>query len=291
MSQKVWLVIGICVSIIVLAACTPATSAPSAPTAAPTNALAPASTSTPQANETVAASPTATSVVSAPALSPTGTAVTSGSSASSSSVAASPSPTRIVAPTVAPVLAKSFKGFRLPDGDPCKLLAQADVERALGKPIKSASGANDQNTGAKSCFYLNDPGKSFVLVTYLQGDDAKLQLLGSIAQLQQKGCSSFSGGGTTRRVTPTPLPPAVDALKPKSLVELFGIHAQLSKEKCPPGSRDLSGLGEGASMDPVLGTAHIVAGEVYLVFFLADSDLTEQKRIEGVRLLAASLFK
>lgn len=200
-------------------------------------------------------------------------------------------PTKASAPAASPTPAKSFKGFRLPDGDPCKLLAQADVERALGKPIKSASAANDQNTGAKGCFYLNDPGKSFFLVTYWQGDDAKMQLLGSIAQLQQKG-DIFSGGGTTRRVTPTPLPPAVAALKPKSLVELFGIHAQLSKEKYPSArGLDLSGLGEGAAMDPVLGNGHIVAGEVYLVFFLADSDLTEQKRIEGIRLLAASLFK
>lgn len=199
-------------------------------------------------------------------------------------------PTKAPAPTDSPTLAKSFKGFRLPDTDPCKLLAQADVEKALGKPIKTATVMNDQNTGAKGCYYLNDPGKSFATLTYWQGDDAKMQLLGNIAQIQQKGCS-ISGTATTRRVTPTPLPPAVDALKSKSLVELFGIHAQLLKGKCPPGTRDFSGLGEGALMDPMVGTMHIVAGEVYLMFLFFDGDLTEQKEIEGIRLLAASLFK
>lgn len=199
-------------------------------------------------------------------------------------------PTKAPAPTDLPTLTKSFQGFRLPDGDPCKLLAQADVEKALGKPVKSSTATNDQNTGAKGCFYQNDPGKSFVTLTYWQGDDAKMQLLGNIAQLQQKGCG-FSMTATTRRATPTPLPPEVDALKSKPLVDLFGVYAQLLKEKCPPGTQELSALGESALMDSMLHSVHIVAGEAYLLFLLADSDLTEQKQIEGVRLLAGSLFK
>ena len=199
-------------------------------------------------------------------------------------------PTQAPAPANSPTLAKSFKGFRLPDSDPCQLLSQADVEKALGKPIKSASTTNDQNTGAKGCFYVSEPGQSFATITYWQGDDAKLQLLGNIAQMQQKGCS-VSLNATTRRATPTPLPPEVDALKSKPLVDLFGVYAQLLKEKCPPGTQELSALGEAALMDSMLHSVHIVAGDVYLLFLLADSDLTEQKQIEGVRLLTASLVK
>lgn len=203
---------------------------------------------------------------------------------------ASAQPSKASAPAASAASAKNFKGFGLPDGDPCKLLSQADVEKALGKPIKSVTVMNDPNSGAKGCFYLNDPGKSFVSLSYLQGEDAKMQLLSNIAQLQAKGCG-FSMTATTRRVTPTPLPPAVAALKPKSLVELFESQTQLLKEKCPPGSKDLAGVGEGALMDSLFRTVHIVAGEVYLMVLLADGDLTEQKQIEGVRRLATSLLK
>jgi hypothetical protein len=256
--------------ILALAACTTSQ--------APTSVAPPPSSN--QASSTPSSAP-----VSRPTLAPTqpvAPTVTSSTAATQ--------PTQVPAPANSPTLAKSFQGFRLPDIDPCKLLSQADVEKALGKPIKSATASSDQNTGAKGCFYLNDPGMSFVTLTYWQGDDAKMQLLGSIAQMHQKGCS-ISVTATTRRATPTPLPPEVDALKSKPLVDLFGVYAQLLKEKCPPGTQELSALGESALMDSMLHSVHIVAGEAYVMFLLADNDLTEQKQIEGVRLLAGSLFK
>ncbi len=178
----------------------------------------------------------------------------------------------------------------MPDGDPCKLVAQAEVEKALGKPVKSTTVMNDPNRGAKGCFYLNDPGKSFVTLTYLVGEDARLEMLSIIAQLQATGCR-LSMTATTRRVTPTPLPAAVDALKTQSLTELFALQSQLLKEKCAPASKDLEGVGEGALMDSIFYTVHVAAGEVYLMLLVADGDLTEEKRIEGVKMLAASLLK
>lgn len=270
--------------IVALAACTAEQARPSAVSSPSSSqpSYVPSSTTTSQPapipTQPVAPTATAPTVPTQPAA-PTATGPT-----------VSAQPTKAPSPAASATPAKSFKGFRLPDGDPCKLLAQADVEKALGKTIKSTLVLNDQNSGAKGCFYQNDPGKSFVSFSYLQGDDAKMQLLGNIAQWQAMGCS-VSMTATTRRVTPTPLPAAVAALKPKSLVELFALQTQLLKEKCPPGSKDVADLGESAMMDSVFHTVHIVAGEVYLMFLVADGDLTEQKQIEGVRVLALSLFK
>ncbi len=109
-----------------------------------------------------------------------------------------------------------------PTADACALIPPAQVEALLGEPLGQPSAAPGV------CVTAGQSGQRSFTVVVQSADVAKPGLLGTIAQFKN-GCSlSFSGG---TNITPTPLPPDIQALSSKPLAELMAMVAE-GYQKC-----------------------------------------------------------
>jgi hypothetical protein len=173
---------------------------------------------------------------------------------------AQPSPTVVPAvaspaPGGAPiVLAKPLS----PTGDACALIPAAQVEALLGEPLGQPSSAPGV------CVIAGQSGQRSFTVVLQPAEAAKPGLLGTLAQFKT-GCSlSFSGG---TNITPTPLPPDIQALSGQPLKDLMAQVAE-GYQKCnlPDGYKPTSPLIGDASY-----TTHLDMGFMQAVYLIIAS--------------------
>ena len=200
---------------------------------------------------------------------------------SDSEPTATPPTAEVDTPTdTVPEAAPSAGQVEITELNPCALVTKEYVETVFGYSVDEPT--LTQETAFSMCFYIIKPGEGLT-ITIFEGDHAKNNFLNEIAQLQQ-GCS-LSYKATTREETPTPLPPDVEALRSKSISDLFLEDRELWKS-CGGSHSQMAELGSNVYALRQMGLNSagigITTENIYAHYSLFLSDMTAEQALEAV---------
>lgn len=176
--------------------------------------------------------------------------------------------------------AEAAPATALTETEACKLLDEARASAILGETVNAPTPT--YAPGYSVCTFFTSTGKG-IYITITMGEQAKRNFLNEIAQYQ-KGCSVGYSGGTS---TATPLPPEVEALMNKSVMELFQMDIQM-QGNCGGKIEPVPAFGPNAYayLTPTgfqIGTVAIVSGDSFYSFAYADPGMDIAQMVEGAK--------
>lgn len=183
--------------------------------------------------------------------------------------------------------AEAAPAMALTETEACKLLDVPRASTILGETVGPP--APSDAPGYSVCTFFTSTGKG-IYITITMGEQAKRNFLNEIAQYQ-KGCSVGYSGGTS---TATPLPPEVEALMSKSVLDLFQMDIKMQGD-CGGKIEPVPEFGANAYayLTPTglqVGTVAIVSGDSLYSFAYADPGMDIAQMVERAKEVARAVL-
>jgi hypothetical protein len=169
--------------------------------------------------------------------------------------------------------------------DPCMLVPQSSVEAILGEPVLV-------NAEQNACVYPAASGTRSISIRVEEGEEVKLGLLSTIAQLRD-GCS-LGFHYSSEQPTATPFPPEIQGLINHSLKELMVLQDEAFRD-CDWSEdvyQKIEGLGDQANFMMLdlgfwkVGAISVALGETYFAFHMTAQELDPAVALEACLTLA-----